>query len=181
MLFRSPISLSTTLTSESDIIETFDVEVAAGGSKEIPLTINNTSNTKLNYSVWYITSTSDVEMGTKLSNSDSSPSSSIITSGETKKVYVQIKNNSTNSIKVTLGVSSSTSNIVLSSGMTMVAYTELAFGKNLLEHITNLYNDNTKTTVTNNSITYNYATSVDRKSTRLNSSHYQQSRMPSSA
>ena len=90
----NPISLSTTLTSESDIIETFDVEVAAGGSKEIPLTINNTSNTKLNYSVWYITSTSDVEMGTKLSNSDGSPSSSIITSGETKKVYVQIKNNS---------------------------------------------------------------------------------------
>ena len=40
----NPISLSTTLTSESDVIETFDVEVAAGGNKEIPLTINNTSN-----------------------------------------------------------------------------------------------------------------------------------------
>ena len=166
----NPISLSTTLTSESDIIETFDVEVAAGGNKEIPLTINNTSNTKLNYSVWYITSTSDVEMGTKLSNSDSSPSSSKITSGETKKVYVQIKNNSTNSIKVTLGVSSSTSNIVLSSSMTMVPNTELAFGKNLLEHITNLYNDNTKTTVTNNSIKYNYATSVNLMNDRLGSS-----------
>ena len=166
----NPISLSTTLTSESDVIETFDVEVAAGGNKEIPLTINNTSNSKLNYSVWYITSASDIEMGTKLSNSDSSPSSSTIASGETKKVYVQIKNNSTNSIKVTLGVSSSTSNIVLSSGMTMVPNTELAFGKNLLEHITNLYNDNTKTTVTNNSITYNYATSVNLMNDRLGSS-----------
>ena len=109
----NPISLSTTLTSESDIIETFDIEVEAGGNKEIPLTINNTSNSKLNYSVWYITSSSDIEMGTKLSNSDSSPSSSIITSGETKKVYVQIKNNSTSSITVTLGVSSSTSNVAL--------------------------------------------------------------------
>ena len=166
----NPISLSTTLTSESDVIETFDVEVAAGGNKEIPLTINNTSNTKLNYSVWYITSASDIEMGTKLSNSDSSPSSSTIASGETKKVYVQIKNNSTNSIKVTLGVSSSTSNIVLSSRMTMVPNTELALGKNLLEHITNLYNDNTKTTVTNNSITYNYATSVNLMNDRLGSS-----------
>ena len=166
----NPISLSTTLTSESDVIETFDVEVAAGGNKEIPLTINNTSNSKLNYSVWYITSASDIEMGTKLSNSDSSPSSSTIASGETKKVYVQIKNNSTNSIKVTLGVSSSTSNIVLSSSMTMVPNTELAFGKNLLEHITNLYNDNTKTTVTNNSITYNYATSVNLMNDRLGSS-----------
>ena len=166
----NPISISTTLTSESDVIETFDVEVAAGGNKEIPLTINNTSNSKLNYSVWYITSASDIEMGTKLSNSDSSPSSSTIASGETKKVYVQIKNNSTNSIKVTLGVSSSTSNIVLSSSMTMVPNTELAFGKNLLEHITNLYNDNTKTTVTNNSITYNYATSVNLMNDRLGSS-----------
>ena len=166
----NPISLSTTLTSESDVIETFDVEVAAGGNKEISLTINNTSNSKLNYSVWYITSASDIEMGTKLSNSDSSPSSSTIASGETKKVYVQIKNNSTNSIKVTLGVSSSTSNIVLSSSMTMVPNTELAFGKNLLEHITNLYNDNTKTTVTNNSITYNYATSVNLMNDRLGSS-----------
>ena len=166
----NPISISTTLTSESDVIETFDVEVAAGGNKEISLTINNTSNSKLNYSVWYITSASDIEMGTKLSNSDSSPSSSTIASGETKKVYVQIKNNSTNSIKVTLGVSSSTSNIVLSSSMTMVPNTELAFGKNLLEHITNLYNDNTKTTVTNNSITYNYATSVNLMNDRLGSS-----------
>ena len=163
----NPISLSTTLTSESDVIETFDVEVAAGGNKEIPLTINNTSNSKLNYSVWYITSASDIEMGTKLSNSDSSPSSSTIASGETKKVYIQIKNNSTSSTTVTLGVSSSTSNVVLSSSMTMVPNTELVFGKNLLEHITSLYNDSTKTTVTNNSITYNYATSVNLMNDRL--------------
>ena len=163
----NPISLSTTLTSESDVIETFDVEVAAGGNKEIPLTVNNTSNTKLNYSVWYITSTSDIEMGTKLSNSDSSPSSSTIASGETKKVYIQIKNNSTSSITVTLGVSSSTSNIVLSSSMTMVPNNELLFEQNLAEYITNLYNDNTKTIVTNNSasssrvISYNYAKDVN--------------------
>ena len=166
----NPISLSTTLTSESDVIETFDVEVAAGGNKEIPLTINNTSNTKLNYSVWYITSTSDVEMGTKLSNSDSSPSSSIITSGETKKVYVQIKNNSTSSITVTLGVSSSINNIVLSSSMTLVPNSELVFSKNLAEYITSLYNDNTKTTVVNGDVTYNYATSVNLMNDRLGSS-----------
>ena len=163
----NPISLSTTLTSESDVIETFDVEVAAGGNKEIPLTINNTSNTKLNYSVWYITSASDIEMGTKLSNSDSSPSSSTIASGETKKVYIQIKNNSTSSITVTLGVSSSTSNVVLSSSMTMVPNAELMFGKNLLEYINNLYSSSTKTTVTNNSKTYNYATSVNLMNDRL--------------
>ena len=166
----NPISLSTTLTSESDVIETFDVEVAAGGNKEIPLTINNTSNTKLNYSVWYITSASDIEMGTKLSNSDSSPSSSTIASGETKKVYIQIKNNSTSSITVTLGVSSSTSNVVLSSSMTMVPNAELMFGKNLLEYINNLYSSSTKTTVTNNSITYNYATSESLMSDRKGNS-----------
>ena len=164
------ISLSTTLTSESDIIETFDITVEAGSNKEIPLTINNTSNSNLNYSVWYKTTASDIEMGTKLSNSDSSPSSSTISSGETKKVYVQIKNNSTSSITVTLGVSSSVSNIVLSSSMTIVPNSELVFSKNLVEYITSLYNDNTKTTVTNNSVTYNYATSVNLMNDRLGSS-----------
>ena len=166
----NPISLSTTLTSESDIIETFDITVEAGSNKEIPLTINNTSNSNLNYSVWYKTTASDIEMGTKLSNSDSSPSSSTIASGETKKVYVQIKNNSTSSITVTLGVSSSVSNIVLSSSMTIVPNSELVFSKNLVEYITSLYNDNTKTTVTNNSVTYNYATSVNLMNDRLGSS-----------
>ena len=166
----NPISLSTTLTSESDIIETFDIEVEAGSNKEIPLTINNTSNSKLNYSVWYITSSSDIEMGTKLSNSDSSPSSSTISSGETKKVYVQIKNNSASSITVTLGVSSSASNIVLSSSMTLVPNSELVFSKNLAEYITSLYNDNTKTTVVNGDVTYNYATSVNLMNDRLGSS-----------
>ena len=166
----NPISLSTTLTSESDIIETFDIEVEAGSNKEIPLTINNTSNSNLNYSVWYKTTASDIEMGTKLSNSDSSPSSSTIASGETKKVYVQIKNNSTSSITVTLGVSSSVSNVVLSRSMTIVPNSELVFSKNLVEYITSLYNDNTKTTVANDGVTYNYATSVNLMNDRLGSS-----------
>ena len=165
----NPISLSTNLSSESDIIETVEVTVPANDHIEVPLTINNQSGSTLNYSTFYVSSSSDIEVGTKLSNSDSSIPTGTISSNTTKKVYVQIKNNSTNSIKVTLGVSSSTSNIVLSSSMTMVPNTELAFGKNLLEHITNLYNDNTKTTVTNNSITYNYATSVNLMNDRLGS------------
>ena len=164
-----PISLSTTLTSESDIIETFDIEVAAGSNKEIPLTINNTSNSKLNYSVWYKIAADDTEMGTKLSNSDSSPSSSTIASGETKKVYIQIKNSSTSSIIVTLGVSSSTGNIVLSNSMTIVPNTELVFTKNLAEYITNLYTNTSKTTVINNDITYNYASSESLMNDRLGS------------
>mgnify|MGYP004513704215 CR=1 FL=1 len=43
-------------------------------------------------------------------------------------------------------------------------------GINFAEYITNLYTDASKTTVTNNSITYNYATSVNLMNDRLGSS-----------
>ena len=163
----NPISLSTTLTSESDIIETIEVVVDTKSNKEVPITINNSSNSNLNYAVWYMSSDDNIEVGTNLSNSDSSSSSSNISSNTSKKVYIQLRNNANSSITVTLGVSSSTSNIVLSSSMTLVPNTELVFGKNLVEYITNLYNNNNKTEVTNNSgslsriITYNYAKDVN--------------------
>mgnify|MGYP000053742010 CR=1 FL=1 len=52
----NPISLSATLTSESDVIETFDIEVESNDIEVIELTIINGSTTSLNYSSFYITS-----------------------------------------------------------------------------------------------------------------------------
>ena len=166
----NPISLSTNLSSENDIIETVEVTVPANDHIEVPLTINNQSNSTLNYPTFYVSSSGDIEVGTKLSNSDSSIPTGTISSNTTKKVYVQIKNNTSSSLTITLGVSSSINNIVLSSSMTIVPNTELVFGKNLTEYITNLYTSASKTTVTNNSITYNYATSVSLMNDRLGSS-----------
>ena len=167
---NNPISMITTLTSESEIIETINVTVDASSHKEIPITINNTSTSTLNYSVWYMSTSSDIEVGTNLSNSDSSSPSGTISNSDTKTVYVRLKNNSSSDVIITLGVSSNINSIVLSNNMTMVPNIKIVFEANLARYITNLYINAAKTTVTNNSITYNTAPSVGLMNDRLGSS-----------
>ena len=160
----NPISISTNLNSEDDIIETIEVTVDSNSTKEIPITINNSSTSTLNYAVWYTPGNASIKVGTNLSNSDSSSPTGTITSNTTKKVYVQLKNTTSSTITITLGVSSNTTNVIISNSMTLVPNKEL---KSLLETITKLYTNATKTTKTLNSVTYNLAPSVglmnDRK------------------
>ena len=160
----NPISISTNLNSEDDIIETIEVTVDSNTTKEIPITINNSSTSTLNYAVWYTSSNDSIKVGTNLSNSDSSSPTGTITSNTTKKVYVQLKNTTSSTITITLGVSSNTTNVIISNSMTLVPNKEL---KSLVETITKLYTNATKTTTTVNSVTYNLASSVglmnDRK------------------
>ena len=161
---NNPISISANLNSEEDIIETIEVTVDSNTTKEIPITINNSSTGTLNYAVWYTSSNDSIKVGTNLSNSDSSSPTGTITSNTTKKVYVQLKNTTSRTITITLGVSSNTTNVIISDSMTLVPNKEL---KSLLETISKLYTNATKTTTTVNSVTYNLASSVglmnDRK------------------
>ena len=151
----NPICMSANLTSEEETIETMEVVVTAGEKKTVPVTINNTSTNTVGYSVWYTSPSDEVEIGIKLSNSDSSNSTGTISSNGSKKVYVQIINNSSSSVTITLGViSNKTSN-----DMTLIPNTELNFGVNLVTYIKNLYTNATKTTTTVNSVTYNLAPS----------------------
>ena len=161
----NPISISTNLNSEDDIIETIEVTVDSNRTKEIPITINNSSTSTLNYAVWYTPGNASIKVGTNLSNSDSSSPTGTITSNSTKKVYVQLKNTTSSTITITLGVSSNTTNVIISNSMTLVPNKELK--DTLAETITKLYTNATKTTKTLNSVTYNLAPSVglmnDRK------------------
>ncbi|UKI27818.1 MAG: hypothetical protein L6V91_04490 [Bacilli bacterium] len=119
----NPICMSANLTSEEETIETMEVVVTAGEKKIVPVTINNTSTNTVGYSVWYTSPSDEVEIGIKLSNSDSSNSTGTISSNGSKKVYVQIINNSSSSITITLGViSNKTSN-----DMTLIPNKELNF------------------------------------------------------
>ncbi len=159
----NPICMSANLTSEEETIETMEVVVTAGEKKTVPVTINNTSTNTVGYSVWYTSPSDEVEIGIKLSNSDSSNSTGTISSNGSKKVYVQIINNSSSSVTITLGViSNKTSN-----DMTLIPNTELDFSVNLVTYIKNLYTNTAKTTTTLDSVTYNLASSVglmnDRK------------------
>ena len=161
----NPICMSANLTSEEETIETMEVVVTAGEKKIVPVTINNTSTNTVGYSVWYTSPSDEVEIGIKLSNSDSSNSTGTISSNGSKKVYVQIINNSSSSVTITLGViSNKTSN-----DMTLVPNTELDFSVNLVTYIKNLYTNATKTTTTLDSVTYNLASSVGLMNDRFGS------------
>ena len=161
----NPICMSANLTSEEETIETMEVVVTAGEKKIVPVTINNTSTNTVGYSVWYTSPSDEVEIGIKLSNSDSSNSTGTISSNGSKKVYVQIINNSSSSVTITLVViSNKTSN-----DMTLIPNTELDFSVNLVTYIKNLYTNATKTTTTLDSVTYNLASSVGLMNDRFGS------------
>ena len=157
---NNPISLSSNLTYTSDIVETMDVTVAAGETEYVTLDITNSTDSTLNYAIWYIDDSGDCDFGTEFSVSSYSTSGSIASSGSFS-VDVYIRNNSTSNVTVTLGISSSVGNIVLADNMIILPNSGLPVPKNLLKRIEYLYTNATKTTVTNNSITYNYATSVN--------------------
>ena len=162
----NPICMSTNLTSEEETIETMEVVMTAGKKEIVPVTINNTSTNTVGYSVWYTSPSDEVEIGIKLSNSDSSNSTGTISSNGSKKVYVQIINNSSSSVTITLGViSNKTSN-----DMTLIPNTELDFSVNLVTYIKNLYTNAAKSTTTVNSVTYNLASSVGLMNDRKGSS-----------
>ena len=167
----NPICMATNLTSEEEVVDTMDVVVASGEVKEVPITISNTSNSTLNYIVFYNSASTEIEIGINMKASDSSNSFGVINNNETKKVYVQIKNNFTSSIMVTLGVMSN----IMSSDMNIVPSGKegeagINTGANLVEYITNLYTSSSKTSITAaDSITYNYATSVSLMNDRLGS------------
>lgn len=67
---------------------------------------------------------------------------------------ISIRNNSSTTKTVTLGVALSKNSIVLASNMSLVPQKTLS--NPLATHITNLYNNSTKTNVTNNGIKYQY-------------------------
>ena len=166
----NPICMSTNLTSEEDTIDTIKVVVAAKKDEEVPITIKNTTSTTLGYSVWYDQSLDNVKIGINLSKTDGSPSVGNVASNDSKKVYVQIKNNSDQEVTILLGVISNPT----ANSMNLIPNNELTIGVNLVEYITNLYNTAEKSEVVNNAttpITYNYATSVSLMNDRLGSSN----------
>ena len=88
---NDPISMNTTLNYDSDTMEMIDIEMEGDSNKEIPLTITNNSNSTLNYLVWYMSDSSNIEVGTNLSKSDNSSTSGTISNNTTKTVYVPVE------------------------------------------------------------------------------------------
>ena len=152
----NPISFTAGIFGESDVMETVEVTVPAGETKATNLHVTNSTNSNLNYVMWYIDEGLDIELGSK--RTDSGTYQTTIDAGEEHKYEVSIRNNSSSSVTVVIGVSSGTGSVTLSSDMKMVPQSELKLKPTLASVITNLYNNSTKTAVPNNSITYQYDT-----------------------
>ena len=124
------------MTSNDDTMETFEVEVSPSATVTKTINISSGTVSNVNYSVWYINDISNIDIGVS--------STSYTTAGTIS--------NATKT--VTLGVALSKNSIVLASNMSLVPQKTLS--NPLATHITNLYNNSTKTNVTNNGIKYQY-------------------------
>ena len=167
----NPISLSSNLSSEEDIFESFDITLNSKENKSVKFNITNSNNlNNLKYASWYIYegNDSDLTFYTSISStSDIEPNGILSTTGGV--INIKIVNNTTNKINLVIGVSTSKDNIILPNYMKLISSNEEP--KELLaDYITNLYTTSSKSTVTNNSITYNYAPSVSLMNDRLGSS-----------
>lgn len=119
----NPISFTAGIFGESDVIETVEVTVPAGETKATNLHVTNSTNSNLNYVMWYIDEGLDIELGSK--RTDSGTYQTTIGAGEEHQYEVSIRNNSNSDVTVVIGVSSGTGSVTLSSDMKMVPQSEL--------------------------------------------------------
>lgn len=159
----NPISFTAGIFGESDVIETVEVTVPAGETKATNLHVTNSTSSSLNYVIWYIDDGLDIELGSK--RTDSGTYQTTIGAGEEHQYEVSIRNNSSSDVTVIIGVSSGTGSVTLGSDMKMVPQNQLL--TKISKIITNLYLNNKNTVVTDGSIQYQYATSVNLMNDRL--------------
>ena len=159
----NPISFTAGIFGESDVIETVEVTVPAGETKATNLHVTNSTNSNLNYVMWYIDEGLDIELGSK--RTDSGTYQTTIGAGEEHQYEVSIRNNSNSDVTVVIGVSSVTVSVTLSSDMKMVPQNQLL--TKISKIITDLYLNNKNKVVTDGSVQYQYATSVNLMNDRL--------------
>ena len=121
----NPISINANLNSEDDIIETINLELEPNDIRVAVINLNNTSNTTLNYASFYITESSDIEVGVTHNFTDTAVPTGSISNGTTKKVYIQIKNNGSSTTNVTLGILSNSGTIIKADNMTLINDTNI--------------------------------------------------------
>lgn len=149
---NNPITISSNLTSNDDTMETFEVKVSPSATVTKTINISSGTVSNVNYSVWYINDISNIDIG--VSSTSYTTAGTISNANTTVTTKISIRNNSSTTKTVTLGVALSKNSIVLASNMSLVPQKTLS--NPLATHITNLYNNSTKTNVTNNGIKYQY-------------------------
>ena len=167
----NPISLSSNLITNEDIFESFNVNLSSRESRSIKFNITNSNNiSNIKYASWYIYNGDSNDISFYI---DKTNDSYIDFNGELSVnggiIAIDIINNTSNNISLTIGVSSRKNNIILPS------YMKLISGDNkpevtltsIADYITNLYVNASKTKTQNNGIDYNYASSESLMNDRL--------------
>ena len=132
------------------------VTVPAGSTKTVYYKLTNTNKGIVKYGVGY----SGTNITVEYFNDTQDPVTGTVDYGKSKFIKLSVENTGTTSSTATLSTILGYENggdLIVPSGVTLVTevYTEPVIAATL---ITNLYNDATKTPVTNNSITYQYDT-----------------------
>lgn len=132
------------------------ITVPAGSTKTVYYKLTNTNKGIVKYGVGY----SGTNITVEYFNDTQDPVTGTVDYGKSKYIKLSVKNSGTTSSTATLSTILGYENggdLIVPSGVTLVTevYTEPVIAATL---ITNLYNDATKTPVTNNSITYQYDT-----------------------
>ena len=141
------------------------VSLAANEEKTVIYQINNTNNGTVSYGVAY--NNSNIEV--KVYSDSKDKVTGTIGANDNKYIKLHLKNktssNTTVEITAVMGYENG-GDLIVPSASTLVTGTYTA-PISLAKYITNLYANASKSTVTNNSITYNYATSESLMNDRL--------------
>lgn len=121
---ENPVYLVSNLSYSDNIIDTIDINVDAYETKEVILNINNTTGSKMNYVLWYLDKKYDIDFGVELSDSANSLSCNTICNGvptdTSFDIKLYIRNNEGFDLNITIGLSNSTDNVVLSEKMKII-------------------------------------------------------------
>ncbi len=153
---NNPITISSNLTSNNDVMETFEVEIEPYKTVTQTININSGTVSNVNYAVWYLNNISNVDIGILSTNTRTT--GVIKDAGSGTGCNIVLRNNSAEKKTITIGGATSKSSISLASNMTIVPQTvigERQINTNAATYIKKLYSTTEKSTVTNNSITYN--------------------------
>lgn len=153
---NNPITISSNLISNDDVMETFEVEIEPYKTVTQTIKINSDTIYNVNYTVWYLNNISNVDIGILSTNTRTT--GVIKDAGSGTGCNIVLRNNSAEKKTITIGVATSKNNIVLASNMIRVPQTvigERQINTNAATYIKKLYSTTEKSTVINNSITYN--------------------------
>ena len=169
-LLYNTYALTTKTTNNGDyytinLTDSNIVSLAANEEKTVICQINNTNNGTVSYGVAY--NNSDIEV--KVYSDSKDKVTGTIGANDNKYIKLHLKNktssNTTVEITAVMGYENG-GDLIVPSDSTLVTGTYTA-SISLTKYITNLYANASKSTVTNNSITYNYATSESLMNDRL--------------